>query len=137
MALHYSCLNGNVKITKLLLKHGATFSRNKAGETPLTMAVYNNREELVNYLLEIPDFSCDDRADALELLGATILSFSANADLEKVLEPWYRAMKERHRPGRPVARKREHKLVGCCVFLYILILCQSSMVFHASPAIHP
>jgi hypothetical protein len=86
------------------MRHGATITRDFNGESPLTIAAYKGREELVNFFVEVPDFSRDDIADAFDLMGCAKLQ---DNDVDACLSWWKRSMEERNQPGKPVVWKRE------------------------------
>ncbi|KAL8596437.1 hypothetical protein ACOMHN_066278 [Nucella lapillus] len=103
-ALHTAAWGGALETGKLLIKNGATISRNKREETPLIVAALERNDHFVDFLLDTSDFSRDDQADALELLGT---SHWLEDNSARCLELWERAMKLRHVPKKPVAEKRE------------------------------
>ena len=103
-ALHNCARVGDLEIAKELIARGAAINRSQQGETPLMTAAYKGHEDFVSFFVDTPDCSRDEKADALELLGSYFLE---KGDTDRCLALWQRAMEERHRPGRPVAGKRE------------------------------
>lgn len=103
-ALHDCCRNGDLELTKLLVQRGACITRSKTGLTEVLLAAVKGHVDIVNFLVDIPDCSRDDKADALELLGARV---QQNQDTDMCLSLWKRAMEERQQPGKPIVCKRE------------------------------
>ena len=71
-ALHFAAEKGCLETVKVLIKHGAHLEALDAeGLTPLQRACCGCHDEVVDYIVSLPDCSREQRIDALELLGAS------------------------------------------------------------------
>ncbi|BES95022.1 sex-determining protein fem-1 [Nesidiocoris tenuis] len=105
-ALHDCAESGSLTIMKLLLNHGARMDVDAYGMTPLLAASVTGHSYIVEYLIKIPDIvSRQDRIDALELLGSTLVD--KKRDMIGGLELWKRAMSLRYADGLPPLPKPE------------------------------
>ncbi|KAJ8928940.1 hypothetical protein NQ314_018428 [Rhamnusium bicolor] len=105
-ALHFAAECGYVDVVKELLKYNATFSCNDAGMTPIKAAAERTRDDVVEYLLERPEISIEERIEALELLGASYANDKENYDLVKAYQYMHMSMMLRYsNPETPIKKK--------------------------------
>lgn len=84
-ALHFAAEKGCLETVKVLIKHGAQLEAvNGEGLTPLQQACCGCHDEVVDYLISLPDCSRELRIDALELLAA---SHATSIDTESIEYP--------------------------------------------------
>ena len=105
-ALHYAVKGGHLEIVSELLALGASQLPNNLGLTPLLYACDEYSIEIVEYLINRPECTKEQRIDALELLGAT----SANdkpRDINKAFSYMKRGMEMRYEdPAHPLLKKK-------------------------------
>ena len=90
-----------------LLALGAKQTRNLDRLTPLLLASDNCKIEMVEWFINRPECSKEERIDALELLGATIANDSKAYDIEKAFSFMKRGMEERYEdPSCPLLKKK-------------------------------
>lgn len=94
-ALHFAAENGSLAIVKELLRYGAKFTINDAGMTPLKAAAERTCAELVEYLVQLPEITKEEKIEGLELLGASYANDKDNYSLEKAYHYLYRTMELR------------------------------------------
>lgn len=82
-ALHFAAECGYVDVVKELVKYNAKFYANDIGMTPIKAAAERTRSDVVEYLLERPEVSLDEKIEALELLGASFANDKENYDIVK------------------------------------------------------
>ena len=70
-ALHYAASSSLPEIVEMLLNLGASHMCNHQGLTPLHQACISANIALVEYLIQRPEITREQRVDALELLGAS------------------------------------------------------------------
>lgn len=91
-ALHFAAECGHVVIVQELLANGAIVSRNDQGMTPLLCAAERTKADVVEYLLERPEFEREERIEALELLGASFANDKDSYNLDYAYNYLHRAM---------------------------------------------
>lgn len=94
-ALHFSSECGHVRIVEELLNNGAEVTRNDQGMTPLLCAAERTKSDVVEFLLCRPEFSREERIEALELLGASFANDKDSYNLDLSFSYLHRAMKSR------------------------------------------
>ena len=105
-ALHDAAHRGHLEIVSQLLALGASQLPNNQGLTPLLYACGYCSIEIVEYLINRPECTKEDRIDALELLGATIAIYRPR-DTEKALSYMKRGMEERYEDlAHPLLKKK-------------------------------
>ena len=122
-ALHYAASTDEpspTQIVNMLLIAGASHQSNTSGLTPLLTACNSRSVDVVEFLIQQPEITKEQRCDALELLGASILTYTvgrqemnSDQDVEKGFEYIRRGMAERLAdpsnllPKRPVVEPVE------------------------------
>ena len=106
-ALHLAVENGHLKIVRELLALGASQSlANDRGLTPLLYACDLRSIEIVEYLINRPECTKEQRIDALELLGATIANHKSR-DINKAFSYMKRGMEMRYEDlAHPLLKKK-------------------------------
>ena len=105
-ALHYAVKGGHLELVSELLALGASQLPNNLGLTPLLYACDECFIEIVEYLINRPECTKEQRIDALELLGATIANDSFGVS-EKAFSYMKRGMEERYEdPEHPLLKKK-------------------------------
>ena len=105
--LHYASKQGHVQLVCELLASGAKQTRNLNRLTLLLEASNNCKIEMVEWFINRPECSKEQRIDALELLGATIANDSDAYDIEKAFSFMKRGMEERYEdPSCPLLKKK-------------------------------
>ena len=105
-ALHCAVDIGHVEIVRQLLAFGASQLPNNQGLTPLLYACNFCSIEIVEYLINRPECTKEQRIDALELLGATIANYKS-CDINKAFSYMKRGMEERYEdPAHPLLKKK-------------------------------
>ena len=90
-----------------MLPLGAKQTQNLNRLTPLLEASNNCKIEMVEWFINRPECSKEQRIDALELLGATIANNSKAYDIEKAFSFMKRGMEERYEdPSCPLLKKK-------------------------------
>ena len=103
--LHCASKQGHVQLVCELLALGAKQTQNLNRLTPLLEASNNCKIEMVEWFINRPECSKEQRIDALELLGATI-AIVPN-DTEKAFSFMKRGMEERYEdPSCPLLKKK-------------------------------
>ena len=106
-ALHYAVKGGHLEIVSELLALGASQLPNNLGLTPLLYACDECSIEIVEYLINRPECTKEQRIDALELLGATIANNDTSCDTEKAFSYMKRGMEMRYQyPAQPLLKKK-------------------------------
>ena len=106
-ALHYAAEKGHLEIVSQLLALGASQLPNNQGLTPLLYACDYCSVEIVEYLINRPECTKEQRIDALELLGATIANHYECRDTEKAFSYMKRGMEMRYEhPAHPLLKKK-------------------------------
>ena len=95
-ALHYAVKGGHLEIVSELLALGASQLPNNLGLTPLLYACDECSIEIVEYLINRPECTKEQRIDALELLGATIANDDECRDIKKAFSYMKRGMEMRY-----------------------------------------
>ena len=105
--LHYASKRGHVQVVCELLALGAKQTQNRNRLTPLLEASSDCKIEMVEWFINRPECSKEQRIDALELLGATIANNSKAYDIEKAFSFMKRGMEERYEdPSCPLLKKK-------------------------------
>ena len=105
-ALHDAVERGHLKIVSELLALGASQLPNGLGLTPLLHACNLRSIEMVEYLINRPECTKEQRIDALELLGATIAN-DMFGDSEKAFSYMKRGMEMRYEdPAHPLLKNK-------------------------------
>ena len=91
--MHFSSECGHVRIVEELLNNGAEVTRNDQGMTPLLCAAERTKSDVVEFLLCRPEFSREERIEALELLGASFANDKDSYNLDLSFSYLHRAMK--------------------------------------------
>ena len=105
--LHYASKQGHVQLVCELLASGAKQTRNLNRLTPLLEASNNCKIEMVEWFINRPECSKEQRIDALELLGATIANDPHAYDIKRAFRFMKRGMEERYEdPSCPLLKKK-------------------------------
>ena len=105
--LHCASERGHVQLVCELLASGAKQTQNLNRLTPLLEASNNCKIEMVEWFINRPECSKEQRIDALELLGATIANVHDAYDIEKAFGFMKRGMEERYEdPSCPLLKKK-------------------------------
>ena len=105
--LHYASKRGRVQVVCELLALGAKKRQTPDLLTPLLEASNDCKIEMVEWFINRPECSKEQRIDALELLGATIANDSEAYDIEKAFSFMKRGMEERYEdPSCPLLKKK-------------------------------
>ena len=105
-ALHYAAESGHLETVSELLVHGASQLPNNQGLTPLLHACDLRSIEIVEYLINRPECTKEQRIDALELLGATIANDKFR-DIKKAFSYMKRGMEMRYEDlAHPLLKKK-------------------------------
>ena len=105
-ALHSAAEGSHLEIVSQLLALGASQLPNNQGLTPLLYACDYCSVEIVEYLINRPECTKEQRIDALELLGATIANDSFGVS-EKAFSYMKRGMEERYEdPAHPLLKNK-------------------------------
>ena len=105
--LHRASEGGHVQLACELLALGAKQTQSLYRLTPLLEASNNCKIEMVEWFINRPECSKEQRIDALELLGATIANNSKAYDIEKAFSFMKRGMEERYEdPSCPLLKKK-------------------------------
>ena len=96
-ALHYAIQEHRLETTQLLLEHGANpFAKSRYGDDALQTACLKGAYEIFEYLRTKIHFSPERIANALELLGSTILTGEQHNEAQAITY-WRQAMEIRIR----------------------------------------
>ena len=105
-ALYGAIERSHLEVVSQLLALGASQLPNNQGLTPLFLACDKSSIEIVEYLINRPECTKEQRIDALELLGATIANDSFGVS-EKAFSYIKRGMEERYEDlAHPVLKKK-------------------------------
>ena len=105
--LHCASKGGHVQVVCELLSSGPKQIQNLNRLTPLLEASNNCKIEMVEWFINRPECSKEQRIDALELLGATIANDPHAYDIEKAFSFMKRGMEERYEdPSCPLLKKK-------------------------------
>ena len=105
--LHDASKRGHVQLVCKLLALGAKQTQTLDRLTPLLEASNDCKIEMVEWFINRPECSKEQRIDALELLGATIANNSKAYDIEKAFSFMKRGMEERYEnPSCPLLKKK-------------------------------
>ena len=105
-ALHHAAQSDLLEIFRELLALGASQLPNNQGLTPLLYACDYYSIEIVEYLINRPECTKEQRIDALELLGATIANYKSR-DINKAFSYMKRGMEMRYEDSaHPLLKKK-------------------------------
>ena len=105
-ALHKAAERGHLEIVSQLLALGASQLPNNQGLTPLLYACDLHSIKIVEYLINRPECTKEQRIDALELLGATIANDKPR-DTENAFSYLKRGMEVRYEDlAHPLLKKK-------------------------------
>ena len=105
--LHYASKRGRVQLVCELLALGAKQTQNRNRLTPLLEASNDCKIEMVEWFINRPECSKEERIDALELLGATIANDPHAYDIKRAFSFMKRGMEERYEdPSCPLLKKK-------------------------------
>ena len=105
--LHYASKRGDVQLVCELLALGAKQTQNLNRLTPLLEASNDCKIEMVEWFINRPECSKEQRIDALELLGATIANGPHSYDIQRAFNFMKRGMEERYEyPSFPFLKKK-------------------------------
>ena len=106
--LHYAAEKGHVEIASKLLDLGAKEKQSYKRLTPLLVASNHCKTEMVEYFIKRPECTKEQRIDALELLGATIVNNGSDVyEFKKAFSYMKRGMEERYEdPSHPLLKKK-------------------------------
>ena len=106
-ALHFAAIEGHLEVVSQLLSLGASQLPNNQGLTPLLYACDYCSIEIVEYLINRPECTKEQRIDALELLGATIANYDEFCDTEEAFSYMKLGMEMRYEdPVHPLLKKK-------------------------------
>ena len=106
-ALYGAIERSHLEVVSQLLALGASQLPNNQGLTPLFLACDKSSIEIVEYLINRPECTKEQRIDALELLGATIADNDECRDTEKAFSYMKRGMEMRYEhPAHPLLKKK-------------------------------
>ena len=105
--LHDASKRGHVQLVCKLLALGAKQTQTLDRLTPLLEASNDCKIEMVEWFINRPECSKEQRIDALELLGATIANDADAYDIEKAFSFMKRGMEERYEDSScPLLKKK-------------------------------
>ena len=105
--LHYASKRGRVQVVCELLALGAKKRQAPDLLTPLLEASNDCKIEMVEWFINRPECSKEQRIDALELLGATIANDPHAYDIKRAFRFMKRGMEERYEdPSCPLLKKK-------------------------------
>ena len=105
-ALHDAAQRDHLEVVSQLLALGASQLPDNQGLTPLLYACDYCSIEIVEYLINRPECTKEQRIDALELLGATIANCKSR-DINKAFSYMKRGMEMRYEdPVHPLLKKK-------------------------------
>ena len=105
--LHYASKRGRVQVVCELLALGAKKRQTPDLLTPLLEASNDCKIEMVEWFINRPECSKEQRIDALELLGATIANDPHAYDIKRAFRFMKRGMEERYEdPSCPLLKKK-------------------------------
>ncbi|XP_073228584.1 ankyrin repeat domain-containing protein 16-like [Porites lutea] len=117
-ALHYAASSSLPEVVEMLLNLGASHMCNHQGLTPLHQACISANIAVVEYLIQRPEITREQRVDALELLGAS----RATQNKEFSLHSFFvaeglmyikRGMEERYvDPSQPILKQPKKPAYG-------------------------
>jgi len=105
-ALHFAVTHSFSEIVHILLDHGASHLYNNRQLTPLLCAINNRLTAIVEELIRRPEFTKEQRIEALELLGASLGASVYDANYERAFQYMKRGMEERFQdPCHPLMKQ--------------------------------
>ena len=117
-ALHYAASSSLPEIVEMLLNLGASHMCNHQGLTPLHQACISANIAVVEYLIQRPEITREQRVDALELLGASVATqfnmfMFISASIEEGLKYIKRGMYEGFaNPSQPLLKQLREPAYG-------------------------
>ena len=104
-AFHYAMRSNSLEITDSILTLGASCMCNNRGLTPLLVASSIGKSEVVVDFIKRPEVTKEQRIEALELLGASVITSSSDFQLEMGFKYIKRGMEERFaNPSQPLVK---------------------------------
>ena len=105
-AFHYAMRSNSLEITDSILTLGASCMCNNRGLTPLLVASSTGKSEVVEDFIKRPEVTKEQRIEALELLGASVITRRrGDFYLEMGFKYIKRAMEERFaNPSQPLVK---------------------------------
>ena len=104
-AFHYAVRSDSPEITDSILTLGASCMCNNRGLTPLLVASSIGKSEVVVDFIKRPEVTKEQRIEALELLGASVITSSSDFQLEMGFKYIKRGMEERFaNPSQPLVK---------------------------------
>ena len=104
-AFHYAVHSDSPEITDSILTLGASCMCNNRGLTPLLVASSIGKSEVVVDFIKRPEVTKEQRIEALELLGASVITSSSDFQLEMGFKYIKRGMEERFaNPSQPLVK---------------------------------
>ena len=104
-AFHYAVRSDSPEITDSILTLGASCMCNNRGLTPLLVASSTGKSEVVEDFIKRPEVTKEQRIEALELLGASVITRSGDFYLEMGFKYIKRGMEERFaNPSQPLVK---------------------------------
>ena len=104
--LHYAAEKGHTEVVGRLLSLGVKERQNKKRLTPLLAASNESKYEMVEYYINRPECTKEQKINALELLGSSIANDPDSYDIEEAFSCMRRAMEERYQdPSCPLLKK--------------------------------
>ena len=104
-AFHYAMRSNSLEITDSILTLGASCMCNNRGLTPLLVASSIGKSEVVVDFIKRPEVTKEQRIEALELLGASVITRSGDFYLEMGFKYIKRGMEERFaNPSQPLVK---------------------------------
>ena len=104
-AFHYAMRSNSLEITDSILTLGASCMCNNRGLTPLLVASSIGKSEVVVDFIKRPEVTKEQRIEALELLGASVITRRGDFYLEMGFKYIKRGMEERFaNPSQPLVK---------------------------------
>ncbi|VEN59219.1 unnamed protein product [Callosobruchus maculatus] len=113
------------------------FSADDAGMTPIMTAAERSRGDVVEYLVERPEISLEERIEALELLGASYANDKENYNLSNAYFFMHASMKLRYSdPDNPIKKKLIPPIPAYENWLECQTLAELEAIEHNSNSLH-
>lgn len=111
-ALHFSSECGHLGIVKELLKYNAKLTKNENNMTALLTAAERTRANVVEYLIDLPEITKEEKVEALELLGASYANDKDNYCLESAYKYLHQTMVLRFSDPKNIIEKPDSKPIA-------------------------
>nr|CAI5816887.1 unnamed protein product [Callosobruchus analis] len=113
------------------------FSADDAGMTPVMTAAERSRGDVVEYLIERPEISLEERIEALELLGASYANDKENYSLTNAYFFMHASMRLRYSdPDKPIKKKLIPPIPAYENWLECETLSELEAIQHNSNSLH-